>query len=96
MIIRNVKHKGLRHFIKFDDKSGLDPATVDKLCKMISFLQDMTNEDELRTIQSWKAHQLTGNFKDVWSLFVTRNWRLTFKIDQSKIEIIDLDYIDYH
>ena len=50
MIIRNVKHKGLRHFIEFDDKSGLDPATVDKLRKMISFLQDMTNEDELRTI----------------------------------------------
>lgn len=26
----------------------------------------------------------------------TKNWRLTFRIDQSEIEIIDLDYEDYH
>jgi len=29
-------------------------------------------------------------------LSVTRNWRLTFLIDQREIEIIDLDYEDYH
>jgi hypothetical protein len=31
-----------------------------------------------------------------WILFVTRNWRITFRIDQEEIEIIDLDYEDYH
>jgi plasmid maintenance system killer protein len=30
------------------------------------------------------------------SLFVTKNWRLTFRIDQTEVEIIDLDYEDYH
>jgi proteic killer suppression protein len=34
--------------------------------------------------------------KGTWSLFVTKNWRLTFRIDRSEIEIIDLDYEDYH
>jgi proteic killer suppression protein len=28
--------------------------------------------------------------------FVTKNWRITFKIDQDEIEIIALDYEDYH
>ena len=56
----------------------------------------MGQESELRTVPGWKAHQLTGERKDTWSLFVTRNWRITFRIDQRQIEIIDLDYEDYH
>ena len=39
---------------------------------------------------------LTGNRKGTWSLFVTKNWRMTFRIDRQEIEIIDLDYEDYH
>ena len=38
----------------------------------------------------------TGDRKGTWSLFVTKNWRMTFRIDRDEIEIIDLDYEDYH
>jgi toxin HigB-1 len=96
MKIRNVIHKGLRRFIEGDDRSGLPADVAPKVCWIVSFLQDMAEESELRTIQSWKAHQLTGERKGTWSLFVTRNWRITFRIDQAEIEIIDLDYEDYH
>jgi proteic killer suppression protein len=94
--IRNVIHKGLRRFIEEDDASGLQPAVVEKVRRIVSFLQDMEREDELRTVPSWKAHQLTGDRKGVWSLFVTKNWRMSFRIDRQGIEIIDLDYEDYH
>jgi toxin HigB-1 len=96
MKIRNVIHKGLRRFIEDDDASGLQPAVVVKVQRIVSFLQDMEVEDELRTVQSWKAHMLTGDRKGTWSLSVTRNWRMTFRIDRTEIEIIDLDYEDYH
>ncbi|MFL5258743.1 MAG: type II toxin-antitoxin system RelE/ParE family toxin [Hyphomicrobiales bacterium] len=96
MKIRNVVHKGLRRFIENDDAAGLQASVLPKLRRMISFLQDMEREDELRSVPSWKAHQLTGERKGTWSLFVTKNWRLTFRIDQTEIEIIDLDYEDYH
>ncbi len=96
MRIRNVLHKGLRHLIEDDDASGIQAAVKDKLRRMISFLQDMEREDELRSVPSWKAHKLTGSRKGTWSLFVTKNWRLTFQIDKDEIEIIDLDYEDYH
>ena len=96
MKIRNVIHKGLRKFIEDDDPSGLQPAVTAKLRRMLSFLQDMEREDELRSVPSWKAHQLTGDRKGTWSLFVTKNLRLTFRIDQDEIEIIELDYEDYH
>lgn len=41
-----------------------------------------------------KAHQLTGDRKEVWSLSVTPNWRLTFQIVER--EIVDVDYEDDH
>lgn len=96
MKIRNVIHKGLKRFIKDGDASGLQPAVVPKIRRMVTFLQDMEREDELRTIPGWKAHMLTGDRKGTWSLFVTRNWRMTFRIIQDELEILDLDYEDYH
>jgi plasmid maintenance system killer protein len=60
-----------------------------KVGRIVSFLQDMADENELRTVPGWKAHHLTGDRKGTWSLFVTRNWRITFRIDQTEIEIIE-------
>ncbi len=82
--------------IEDDDASGLQAGAVPKLREMISFLQDMEQESELRSVPSWKPHQLTGDRKGTWSLFVTKNWQLTFDIDRAEIEIVDLDYEDYH
>lgn len=56
----------------------------------------MEQEGELHAVPSRKAHQLTGDRRGTWSLFATKNWRMTFRIDQAEIEIIDLDYEDYH
>ncbi|MBN9510434.1 MAG: type II toxin-antitoxin system RelE/ParE family toxin [Alphaproteobacteria bacterium] len=96
MKIRNVIHRGLRRFIERDDGSGLPAAVAPKVRNIVSFLQDMEAESELQTVPGWRAHQLTGERKGTWSLFVTRNWRITFRIDRTALEIVDLDYEDYH
>lgn len=96
MDIRGIRHKGLRRFVERDDTSGLQAEFVEKIRNIISFLQEMDGVEELRSIPSWRAHQLTGDRKGVWSLTVTRNWRLTFRIVESERAIIDLDYEDYH
>jgi len=43
-----------------------------------------------------EAHVMTGDRKGTWSLHVTRNWRLTFGIDEREKELFDIDYEDYH
>jgi toxin HigB-1 len=91
MKIRNVIHRGLRRFIERDDASGLAPAVVEKVRNMVTFLQEMEDARELRDVPSWR-----GDRKGTWSLTVTRNWRLTFRIDRTAGEILDLDYEDYH
>lgn len=96
MKIRNVIHRGLRCFIERNDATGLSPPAVEKIRNIVTFLQEMGDAQELRDIPSWKVHQLTGDRKGTWSLAVTRNWRITFRIDQSEGEILDLDFEDYH
>ena len=94
MKIRNIIHKGLKKLYLEDGAKGLPPDAVDKLGAMLTYLQDMQDPDKLRAFPLWKAHQLTGDRKGVWSLHVTRNWRLTFQIEDN--EIVDVDYEDYH
>jgi toxin HigB-1 len=38
---------------------------------MLTFLQDMQDPETLRAFPLWKAHQLAGDRKGVWSLHVT-------------------------
>ena len=56
MKIRNVLHKGLRRFIEDDDTSGLPTGSVTKLRDIVTFLQGIQQESELRLVRSWKAH----------------------------------------
>jgi toxin HigB-1 len=92
--IGRFAHKGLKKLYTEDIAKGLPPDAVDKLRAMLTFLQDMRDPETLRAFPLWRAHQLSGNRKGVWSLHVTRNWRLTFAIKDG--EILDVDYEDYH
>ena len=67
-----------------DQTRGLPPDAVGKLRRMLTFLQDMETVDELRTLPHWKAHRLSGDRAGTWALHVTRNWRLTFRIDAGR------------
>lgn len=96
MKIRNVVDRRLKRLIEKGDGSKLDPQIVPKLIRMIAFLQDMEDESELQAFPHWKPHKLSGDRAGSWSLHVTRNWRLTFWIDNQEVEIVDLDYEDYH
>jgi proteic killer suppression protein len=96
MRIRNVLHKGLRRFIEDDDRSGLPPDFCEKIRNIVFFLQDMHKEGELYAIPNWKPHQLGGVRKGTWSLHVTPNWCITFRVNALGDEIFDLNYEDYH
>ena len=96
MKIRNFVHKGLKRLYTEDSTKGVPPDTADKLRKMLAFLDDMQDPEELCALPAWKVHTLTGDRRGTWSLSVTRNRRLTFRIDIAELEICDLNLEDYH
>jgi plasmid maintenance system killer protein len=58
---------------------------------------NLRNRERLRNcFRVWKAHMLTGDRKGTWSLSVTRNRRLTFRVDDAEREICDVNLEDYH
>ena len=56
----------------------------------------MQEPEELRALTAWKARTLTGDRKGRWSLSITRNRRLTVRVDVAEREICDIDLGDYH
>ena len=94
MDIESVRHKPLRQFIETGKPKGLDANVAERLRKMIVYLAAIENADELKLPPNWGAHLLTGDKAGTWSLTVTRNWRMTFRIKQDAI--VDLDLEDYH
>ena len=96
MKIRTFVHKGLQRLYSEGHAKGVPPDSTDKVRKMFAFFDTMETADELRTLTAWKPHFLTGNRKGTVSLSVTRNRRLTFRINAAEPEICDVNLEDYH
>jgi proteic killer suppression protein len=96
MKIRDFAHKGLKRLYEEDDAKGVPAESANKLRKMLAFLDAMDGEEELHQLPVWNAHKLTGDRKGTWSLSVTGNLRMTFRIDPIEREITVLDLEDYH
>jgi toxin HigB-1 len=96
MKIRDFAHKGLKRLYEEDSAKGVPGESADKLRKMLAFLDALNDEEELYLLPNWKAHRLTGDRKGTWSLSVTANLRMTFRIDPVEREVLILDLEDYH
>jgi proteic killer suppression protein len=95
MEIESVRHKALRRFIESGKPKGLNANVAGRLRNMIAYLSAIDSVDELRIPPNWGAHELTGDRAGNWSLTVTKNWRMTFRLTDEGA-LADLDLEDYH
>ncbi len=95
MEIGSIRHKALRSFAETGHAKGLPGNLVPRLRNMLAYLSAVRSSEELTSPPNFGAHLLTGDRAGDWSLVVTRNWRLTFRITASQV-IEDMDLEDYH
>jgi toxin HigB-1 len=95
MQIESIRHKALRRFAETGSAKGLPSEVVDRLRNMLAHKDAIATEEELKVPPNFGAHQLTGDRKGEWSLTVTRNWRMTFRVNAVGA-IEDMDLEDYH
>jgi proteic killer suppression protein len=69
--VRSIVHKGLKRLYLEDDPKGVPGDAAGKLRRMLAFLDDIEDQDELRNLPSWDAHILTGDRTGTWSLKIT-------------------------
>lgn len=91
---RSFRHKGLKQFYEEGVTKGLPSDCLAKLRAMFAVLDQMAGVEELAAWPAWRVHELTGDRKGTWSLHVTRNWRLTFRVESN--ELFDVNFEDYH
>lgn len=93
MEIEGIRHQGLSAYAETGKAKGL--IEPDRIRKMIAFLAAVESVEELKIPPNYGAHELTGDRSGTWSLTVTRNWRMTFHLDNED-RIVELDLEDYH
>lgn len=95
MEIESIRHKALRAFAETGRAKGLPGNLIDRLRNMIAYLGVIETVEELRAPPNYGAHQLVGERGGEWSLIVTKNWRMTFRINEA-LAIEDMDLEDCH
>jgi toxin HigB-1 len=93
--IESIRHKALRSFAETGKAKGIPGNLVGRLRNMLAWISVIESPDELTIPPNFGAHLLTGNRAGVWSLTVTRNWRMTFRINAAHA-VEDVDLEDYH
>jgi proteic killer suppression protein len=94
MRIVSFRHRDLERFWRRDEVRGVARRHEAKLRAMLTALEEAESIAELETIPGWRLHQLKGDRKGIWSLTVTRNYRLTFRVAGASVS--DVDFEDYH
>jgi len=95
MEIESIKHKALRRYYETHNARGLDAQIATRLSRMFQFLESAQSVEDLQTPPNYGAHELKGDRKGTWSLWVTKNWRMTFDLTDD-LRIVDMDLEDYH
>ena len=94
MKIESIRHKALRRFFEAGNAKGL-VGDVGRLRRLLVFIDAATGLDELLVPPNFGLHALLGDRKGQWAMTVTRNWRLTFRLNDDGA-LIELDLEDYH
>jgi proteic killer suppression protein len=92
-MIKSFKHKGLEKFFETGSTSGINQAHKQKL-RMRLTASDTATEIQDIDLPGFRLHQLKGKKQKLWAIDVSKNWRITFKFQDSDVFIAN--YEDYH
>ncbi len=88
-----IRHRGLRRLYEADDRRYLNPQHVDKIQRILAFLEAAQQPADMRQ-PDFRLHPLRGDRDGTWSVSVSGNWRITFRFKVQ--EAVDVDLEDYH
>ena len=91
-VIRGFRHRGLKRLWE-GDPSRVGAALRDRLENVLAVL-DAASSPRDADLPGYRLHALTGPLKGHWSVTISGNWRVTFRMENG--DAVDLDLTDYH
>lgn len=92
-MIQTFLHKGLQRFFETGSKAGIQPKHAARLTLQLGRLDVAAGPQDM-DLPGWKLHPLHGALDGHWSVWVSGNWRLTFRFEDGNAILVN--YQDYH
>ncbi|VVO41643.1 type II toxin-antitoxin system RelE/ParE family toxin [Pseudomonas fluorescens] len=92
-MIVSWKHQGLRIFYETGSTKGINANHVNRLRRVLLILDSAIHWSDLE-LPGWRFHRLKGDLVDYWSVSISGNWRIIFRMYDDQVELVD--YLDYH
>ena len=92
-MIRSFRHKGLEKYFLKGTKSGIQAKHANRLRLILGRLNVATGPADMN-LPGLRLHKLRGRKHETWSVWVSGNWRVTFRFDGKDAVLVD--YEDYH
>lgn len=91
-MIQGFRHRGLKRLWE-GDPSRIDAALRNRVENILAVLDAAIHPADL-DLPGYRLHPLKGELKGHWSVTVSGNWRVTFRIENGNV--FDVDLADYH
>ena len=92
-MIKKFRHKGLRKLFESGVVSGVQPLHATRLRQILALLETSDSIEDM-DLPGLNLLELKGQKKGTYSVKVSGNWRVTFKIIDG--DVSDVNYEDYH
>ena len=92
-LIIHFKHKGLKEFFLTGRSRRVNSAYLRKIARILLSLNNAKTIRDL-DLPGFRTHRLKGNEAEIYSVWVSENWRITFRFENG--EVSQLDLRDHH
>lgn len=92
-MIKSFAHKGLERFFTKGSASGIQAGYAPRISLMLDAIDAAAEVKEL-DLPGFRLHRLKGDKRNLWSMRVSANWRITFEFTDGDAHILTLE--DYH
>ncbi len=75
------------------DTSRVEGELSGRVALALADLDDACKPSDLN-LPGYRLHPLKGDLKGHWSISISGNWRMTFRVEEG--DAYDVDLVDYH
>ena len=92
-MIRTLRHRGLKRLYERGDPSKVRADQAERIALALADLDDAGKPSDL-DLPGYQLHPLKGELKGFWSISISANWRIIFRLEEG--DAYDVDLVDYH
>jgi len=92
-MIKSFKHKGLEQLFIKGNVSGVQTDYAPRISLILDAIDAAKLVNEL-DLPGLRLHRLKGDKRNLWSVRISANWRITFEFENGDAYILNFE--DYH